>query len=164
MRTVKESKLVNSRILLGLLGWFGLTFLAAWIGSQFSPGDWYTQLAKPSWTPPAWVFAPVWTLLYVLMAIGAWLVWKRGGVLAARLPLALFVVQLALNAAWSWLFFGLKMPGVAFGELLLLLSFIVATTALFMREHIMAGILMVPYVLWVCFAAALNYSIWRMNS
>ena len=98
---------------LGLMGWLSLTFAAAVFGGQFTPGPWYAQLAKPGITPPAWVFGPVWTALYAMMAVAAWLVWKQRGFAGASLALTLFIVQLALNALWSWIFFGLHNPGLA---------------------------------------------------
>lgn len=148
---------------LGLAGWLVLCFAAAWLGSRFLPGEWYKQLAKPSWTPPDQIFAPVWTILYILMAIAAWLVWRKAGFAAAALPLALFVIQLALNALWTWLFFGLEKPGFAFAEIVVLWVAIVLTVVAFWRQNSLAGALLVPYLAWVSFAAALNYCIWRMN-
>lgn len=124
--------------------------------------SWYPTLAKPGFTPPAWVFAPVWTVLYLLMAIAAWLVWRNAGG-AAGAALTLFVIQLALNLAWSWIFFGLRRPGLAFAEILLLLAAIVATTLAFRRHSRAAVALMLPYVLWVAYASALNGAIWRLN-
>jgi benzodiazapine receptor len=129
-----------------------------------SVADWYPTLAKPSWTPPAWLFGPVWTVLYVMMAVAGWLVWKRYGLTGAREALLLFFVQLALNAAWSWLFFGFRMPGVAFAEIVMLWGAIVATTLLFWKACAPAAVLFLPYLLWVTFAAVLNYSIWRLNT
>jgi len=123
---------------------------------------WYRALAKPSWNPPDWVFGPVWTLLYVLMALAAWLVWLRGWK-AARYALALFVVQLILNAAWSWLFFGLRQPGWAFVEIVVLLAAIIATTVAFARVKPIAAWLLAPYLAWVAFAGFLNFAIWRLN-
>ncbi|UCD57750.1 MAG: tryptophan-rich sensory protein [Candidatus Hydrogenedentota bacterium] len=149
--------------LAGLVGWFMLTFAVAWVGSRFSPGEWYGQLAKPSWTPPDWVFGPVWTLLYTLMAVAAWLVWKRGGLSDASIPLILFVTQLILNGAWSWLFFGLKEPGLAFGEILVLWSAILLTLVAFWKANPAAGMLLLPYLAWSSLAVALNFCIWRMN-
>jgi tryptophan-rich sensory protein len=122
--------------------------------------NWYTGLAKPSWTPPSWVFGPVWSVLYLSMAVAAWLVWRKGD---ALVPLILFAVQLALNAAWSWLFFGMHSPGAAFVDIVLLLDAITATTIVFWHRSLAAGLLMIPYLAWVNFAAVLNFAIWRMN-
>jgi len=151
----------------GLLVWIALSLLAGVIGSLFtahSVTTWYVALAKPSWTPPSWLFGPVWTVLYLLMGLAAWLVWRKGGFAAATAPLALFLVQLALNATWSVLFFGLRRPGLAFGEIVLLWCFILATTIAFWSRRAAAAYLMLPYLGWVSFALALNLSIWRLNS
>jgi translocator protein len=148
---------------LGLVPWIALPLLAGAFGSQFQPGGWYAELEKPAWNPPSWVFGPVWTMLYILMGVAAWLVWERYGA-AARLALGLFVVQLVFNAAWSWLFFGLQSPGLAFAEIIVLWLLILATTVLFWRARTAAGVLMLPYVAWVTFAMVLNYTIWRLNA
>ena len=159
--------MTKRRQVVGLVVSLAAVFAAAGVASLFtarSVAGWYTALAKPSWTPPGAVFAPVWTALYFLMALAAWLVWRKaGGLAAARLPLALFAVQLALNAAWSILFFGLRMPGLAFGELVLLWVAIAATLAAFRRVLPAAGLLLAPYLAWVTFAGALNFALWRLN-
>ena len=124
---------------------------------------WFETIAKPSWNPPNSVFGPVWTTLYVLMAIAAWLVWKPAGFKAAAMPLTIFGIQLLLNAAWSWIFFGLHQPGWAFCEIMVLLLAILATTWAFFRCSAVAGWLLVPYLAWVSFACALNFAIWRLN-
>ena len=123
--------------------------------------NWYAGLVKPSWTPPAWVFGPVWSVLYLSMAVAAWLVWRLGN---AKVPMTLFAVQLAFNAAWSWLFFGLHSPGAAFIDIVLLWAAIVATIYAFWRRSRLAGLLFVPYLAWVTFAAVLNFAIWRLNA
>jgi translocator protein len=133
---------------------------AAW--TNLSVGDWYATLKKPLWNPPNWVFGPVWTALYVGMAIAAWLVWRIGG-LDSWLPLLLFGVQLVLNAAWSALFFGLRNPGMALADIVLLWLAILATVDAFGRVSSSAAALLLPYLAWVSFATALNWSIWRMN-
>lgn len=148
---------------LGLAGWVLLCFVVAWFGSRYSPGTSYQVLRKPAWTPPAWVFGPVWTVLYALMGVAAWLVWKEGGFGHAAIPLSLFLLQLALNGAWSWLFFGLEQRGVACVEILLLWLAILATLITFWNARPLAGALLLPYLAWVSFAAALNFAIWRMN-
>ncbi len=138
---------------------FGVALFAA----QFEPGEWYERLIKPRLTPPNWVFPPVWTLLYLMMAIAAWLVWR----VADRkrvLPLTLFVVQLLLNATWSWLFFGLQKPGIAFIDIALLWLAIVLTTIAFWRVKIVAGVLLLPYLVWTTFAIYLNWEILRLNA
>jgi tryptophan-rich sensory protein len=146
-----------------LIIWLALCFGAAAIGRSFPPGDWYASLAKPAWNPPGWVFGPVWGVLYALMGLAAWLVWRRGGFAAQRRALSLFLVQLALNAAWSPLFFGLQRPDLAFGEILLLWLAIGATLLKFLRVNRTAGWLLALYLAWVTFAAVLNFTLWRMN-
>jgi translocator protein len=122
--------------------------------------NWYGALAKPSWTPPSWVFGPVWSALYLSMAVAALLVWRKDHAIA---PMVFFAVQLAFNAAWSWLFFGLHDPGAALMDIVLLWLAIAATMVVFWRRSTLAGTLFVPYLLWVSFAAALNFAIWRLN-
>ena len=138
-----------------------VTFLAPALGAWAMPGEWYASLRKPSWNPPSWIFGPVWAALYTMMAVAAWLVWRRGG---PRRALALYGVQLALNAAWTPIFFGLKMPGPAFVEILLLLAAIVITARAFARTSLAAALLLAPYIAWVAFAAFLNFTLWRLNS
>jgi tryptophan-rich sensory protein len=130
---------------------------------MFMPGEWYASLKKPSWNPPGWVFGPVWTTLYVMMAVAAWLVWKRGGFSSQRPALVLFLAQLALNAAWTPLFFGLHRPGLAFAEILLLWLAIAAALAAFRPVSRAAAWLLTPYLAWVSFAAVLNFALWRLN-
>lgn len=144
--------------------WIAACLAASAIGAFFMPGEWYAQLSKPAWNPPNWIFGPVWTLLYLMMAVSAWLVWKRGGFGAQRRPLGLFFVQLALNAAWSPIFFGLKQPGLALVEILGLWLAIVGTIAVFQRVDRLAARLLVPYLAWVTFASVLNLALWRLNS
>ena len=127
------------------------------------PGEWYAALKKPAWNPPAWIFGPVWTSLYTMMAVAAWLVWQRGGFVSQRRPLMLFLAQLALNAAWTPLFFGLHLPGLAFAEILLLWVTIAATLTAFRGVCHAASWLLAPYLAWVSFAAALNFALWRLN-
>ena len=147
----------------GLLGWIALTFCAPALGFFTPPGEWYEMLEKPAWNPPAWLFGPVWTVLYLLMAVAAWLVWKRGGWNANRRPLGLYLTQLALNAAWTPAFFGMQNPGLALAVIVLLLTAIVAALKTFSAVHRTAGYLLVPYLLWVNFATVLNLTLWFMN-
>lgn len=152
---------------LGLAGFLLLCFAAAGLGSVFtdsSVGSWYRTLDKPAFNPPSWVFGPVWTVLYALMAVAAWRVWRAYGFSGAPAALALFGVQLALNVGWSALFFGARMPGAAFAEIVVLWGAILLTTLAFFRLDRPAGWLMVPYLAWVTFAAVLNFSIWQMNA
>ncbi len=127
------------------------------------PDDWYAALAKPTWTPPGWVFGPAWTLLYTLMAVAAWTVWRRRQQTSVRVPLTLFAVQLALNFAWTPLFFGMHHPGFALAEILVMLVAIIATTVSFARVSAPAAWMMAPYCAWVSFATALNWAIWKMK-
>lgn len=125
---------------------------------------WYRTLEKPSWNPPDYIFGPVWTTLYVLMAIAAWLVWKPAGFQAAAVPLSLFALQLGLNIVWSWIFFGMHKTGFAFAEIIVLWLAIVATTFTFAHHSKVAAWLMSPYLAWVTFASVLNFTIWRLNA
>jgi benzodiazapine receptor len=152
--------------LLAFLGWAGLTFVAAAIGAVASAdaAAFYAQLARPAWAPPAWLFGPAWTVLYVLMAIAAWLVWRvRGFAGEARAALTLFVVQLVANALWSWLFFAWHLGAAAFVEVLVLWALIVATIVAFRPISRIAAALLLPYLAWVSFASALTFSVWRLN-
>ena len=126
--------------------------------------EWYPTLVKPWFNPPAWVFGPVWTLLYLMMGIAAFLVWQKGWESGAvKTALALFAIQLILNGLWSVLFFGMRSPGLAFAEILLLWISIGGTIVLFWRVAPIAGMLLLPYVAWVTFAAVLNGAIWILN-
>jgi tryptophan-rich sensory protein len=152
-----------SRDLSGAIGWLAVVLLAAWIGSRFLPDEWYRNIKKPSWNPPNWLFAPVWTVLYLLMALSAWLVWRQYGLQLAPLPLALFLVQLGLNAAWTWLFFGRHRPDLALIEIGVLWALLLATILSFWGLHPLAGAVLLPYLAWTSFAAFLNLAIWRLN-
>lgn len=149
----------------GLLAWFAITFAAAGIGAMASAGAgaFYEQLVRPTWAPPASLFGPVWTVLYVLMAFAAWMVWRVRGTATAPRTLGLFVAQLVVNAAWSWLFFGLRSGAAAFAGAVLLLALVAATTLAFWRVRPLAAMLMAPYLAWVGFACVLTWSTWRMN-
>ncbi|MBM3357182.1 MAG: tryptophan-rich sensory protein [Betaproteobacteria bacterium] len=149
--------------MLALAAWVALSFAAAAPGIAWPPGEWYAQLAKPAWTPPNWVFGPVWTALYAMMGVAAWRVWRRGGFAKARGALPLFLAQLALNAAWTPAFFGLHLPGVAFAIIAVLWLAIAATARAFLRHDRVASLLLLPYLVWVSYAAALNLALWRMN-
>ena len=140
-----------------------LCFTAALSGILFPPGEWYAGLNKPSWNPPGWIFGPVWTLLYILMAVSAWSIWRRGGWASQRGPLSCFLVQLGFNALWTPLFFGLHQPLIAFVCILLLWAAIVMTIRSFLRVHKTSAFLLLPYLLWVSFASVLNFMLWRLN-
>lgn len=147
----------------GLAGWILVCALAGVIGAYFEPGIWYDTIAKPEFTPPNWVFPIVWPVLYLCMAIAVWLVWKDFGFEEGRRPLQWFILQLILNAAWSWLFFGRHSIGVALGEIALLWVAILFTIILFWYRNKAAAGLMIPYLLWVSYAVALNLAIWQLN-
>ena len=149
----------------GLLGWALLTFAAAALGAVASvdAGAFYAALARPAWAPPAWIFGPVWSALYALMAASAWLVWRQRGFTAARTALVLFILQLAANALWSWLFFAWHQGGLAFVEVLILWGLIIATIVAFQRISALAAALLYPYLAWCTFASALTFAIWRLN-
>lgn len=125
---------------------------------------WYRTIVKPSWNPPDRVFGPVWTVLYLMMAVAAWLVWKPAGLRAAAVPLAFFMVQLLLNISWSWIFFRLHQPGWAFVEIVMLWFAITTTMVAFFSRSRLAGWLLVPYLAWVTFASVLNFTIWQLNT
>jgi tryptophan-rich sensory protein len=150
--------------LLGLLAFIGLCFLTALSGAFFMPGEWYRGLRKPSWNPPDWAFAPAWTVLYIMIAVSGWMVWRQAGsVGAAAFPLAVYLVQLLFNAGWSAVFFGLKRPDLAFVEVVGLWLSILATIIVFWPVSTTAALLLLPYLAWVSFAATLNFTIWRLN-
>jgi len=150
---------------LGLLGWLAASFAAAALGgfASANAGAFYRELVRPTWAPPAWLFAPVWSVLYLLMGIAAWLVWRERGFRGAGVALALFVVQLAANALWTWLFFAWQQGALAFGEILVLWTLILGTIVAFARVRAIAGALLLPYLAWVTFAAALTYATWQRN-
>lgn len=153
------------RVLSGLLTWVFLTFAAAALGGIASAQarGFYQELARPAWAPPGWLFGPVWTLLYALMALAVWLVWRDRGLLGPKAPIALYLVQLALNAVWTWLFFVLHDGFLAFLDVVLLAAMVAATLIAFWRVRRTAGLLLLPYLAWTIFAGALTWSVWRMN-
>jgi tryptophan-rich sensory protein len=148
---------------LALVGWLALCLAASSTALFVSTGGWYADLHKPSWNPPSWIFGPVWTLLYVMMAVAAWLVWREGGWKTQGRTLGLFLLQWLLNALWTPLFFGMYRSGLAFAEIIMLWSVLAATLRSFWRVKKAAGVLLVPYLAWVSFAALLNFTIWRLN-
>ena len=148
-----------------LLAWSVLVFAvaaAAAIASVDS-ASFYATLKRPSWAPPSSVFAPVWTVLYGSMAVAAWLVWRERGRVNTTAALTLFVVQLALNGLWSWLFFAWRTGSLAFADIVLLCVLVIATIIAFWRVRRLAGALLVPYLAWIMFATALNYAVWQAN-
>lgn len=156
----------TGRSVLGLVLFIVACFAAAGLGSLVTTpriNGWYAGLDKPFFNPPNWLFGPVWTILFLAMAVAAWLVWRRAGFSGARVALSLFGAQLFLNVLWSTLFFGLKSPGAALIEIVVLWAAILATLLAFRRTSRGAGLLFVPYLAWVTFAALLNLEIWRPN-
>ena len=150
---------------LGLVLWLAVTFAAAGAGAVASANaaGFYQSLSRPGWAPPAWLFGPVWTGLYLMIGIAAWLVWRERGFAGARIALGLFLAQLLANALWTWLFFAWRQGALAFGEILVLWVLILATIVGFWRVRRLAGALLLPYLAWVSFAAALTYSVWQRN-
>lgn len=150
---------------LGLAGWLAASFIAGGVGAAATAqaASFYGQLIQPPWAPPAWLFGPVWSTLFVMMALSAWLVWREHGSRGASAALTLFVAQLCANALWSWLFFAWHLGAAALAEVLLLWLLIAATMLAFWRLHRLAALLLAPYLAWVSFAAALNLSLWRLN-
>ena len=149
-----------------LAGFVALCFAVAAAGGAVtasSVGTWYAGLAKPSFNPPNWVFGPVWTTLYLMMAVAGWRVWRLRASAAARRGVELWAVQLAMNLMWSYLFFGARAIGAALAEIVVLLAAIIATAALFWRVDRVAGALFAPYIAWVAFATVLNAALWRLN-
>ena len=149
--------------LAGLLAWLFVAFAAGALAAVASvdAASFYALLRKPSWAPPAWVFGPVWSTLYALMGVAAWLVWRSSG--PQGLALGLFGAQLAANALWSWLFFGWHRGALAAVEVLVLLALIMGTVVAFWRTSRLAALLLVPYLLWVTFASVLTWAVWRSN-
>jgi benzodiazapine receptor len=148
---------------LALVEWLALSFTAAAVGGLFLPGEWYARLQKPVWNPPNWIFGPIWTALYTMIAVAAWVVWKRGGFAVHLIALSLFLLQLLIKTLWSPLFFGLRNPALASGDIVLLWLALLATVVAFWKVHPLAGALLVPYLGWVTFAGMLNFAICRLN-
>lgn len=151
--------------LFGLLISLGLVFAVALAGARATAEGqgWYRHLAKPAWTPPGWFIGLIWTVLYIMMAVAAWLVWRQGGLIEQSEPLILYGIQLALNAAWSITFFGHRRPGLAMAVLFILWWAILATIKEFLPVHPLAARLLVPYLAWVTIAGLLNLSVWWLN-
>ena len=151
---------------LGLLAWIAVSFVPATTAAFVDTGPWYDSLNRPAWTPPSWVFGPVWTLLYLLMGVAAWRVWVRRGFgdRDTRRVLLLFLIHLVFNAAWTWLFFGLHMLNAAAVEIVILWVMILALGVLFWKRDRVAGVLLLPYMLWVTYAVTLSIGFAIMNS
>lgn len=154
---------MDTRSIVGLLGFVGACFLAAMSGALFRPGEWYERLAKPRWVPPRWLFAPAWSILYLMIAISGWLVWRQTAFAGAATAFVVYFVSLAINAAWSACFFGLRRADLAMADIVLLWFSIAATIFFFRPIDSTAALLLLPYLAWVTFAGALNFAIWRMK-
>ena len=151
--------------IIGLIGWLVLCFAASAAGAiaSIQTREFYAKLVQPEWAPPGWLFGPVWTILFALMAISAWLVWRDGGFAKHRGALTLFIIQLIPNVLWSWLFFAWSKGALAFADILLLWVLIAATIISFWKINRLAGAMLIPYLLWVSFATVLCYSTWQLN-
>ena len=150
---------------IGLAGWLLSALIAGAAGglASINAAAFYAQLVQPPWAPPAWLFGPVWSMLYVLMGISAWLVWRKHGFRGAGAALWLFAAQLVANALWTWIFFSWKQGALAFAEIIFLWLLIAGVIYMFWRHHRLAAVLLLPYLAWVSFAAVLNFTLWRLN-
>ena len=163
---MKQTVLSRPTQAMGFAAWLALCIATSAVGAFASrdAGAFYAELARPAWAPPGWVFGPVWSVLFLTMAVAAWLVWRAQPVTQSKsVALGLFVTQLIANALWSWLFFTWHLGGAAFAEVLLLWLLIAGTIGAFWRIKPVAGLLLVPYLLWVTFASALNWALWQAN-
>lgn len=157
----------RSKQAIGLIAWIMLCLAVGGLGAFATTpeiGGWYQTIRKPSWNPPNWIFGPVWTTLYIMMAVAAWLVWRKAGFRHASKPLGLFLLQLILNFAWSFIFFRYHQPGWAFVEIVALWLAITATIVAFLRVSTPAALMLLPYLGWVSFASILNFTIWQLNA
>lgn len=150
---------------LGLAGWLAVTFATAGVGAiaSGSAASFYGALSQPSWAPPAWLFGPVWSVLYALMGVSAWLVWRKHGFRGAATALTLFAAQLFANALWTWIFFVWHQGALSLAEIVVLWFLVVGTISTFWRLHRLAALLLMPYLAWVSFATALTAALWRLN-
>ena len=140
-----------------------IAFLPGIFGSFFTPGEWYLSLARPSFTPPGWLFGPVWTLLYIIIGISGYLVWKNENTTTRKNAFIIYGIQLLLNGIWSWIFFGLHRIDFALIVILVLWITILLNIIFFLKIRKLAGYLLIPYLFWVTFASILNWSIWSLN-
>lgn len=147
--------------ILPLIGFIAVTAAAAAFGSTFQPGEWYEQLAKPDWTPPNWLFGPVWSVLYLMIAVSGWFAWKAQGF---GVLVAIWVLQLLLNAAWSWIMFGQHQIGIALIDIILLVSVSLLYVTLAWSKSGTAAFLFLPYCVWIAYATALNFALWILNA
>ncbi len=148
---------------LSLIVFFAITFAVAFLGSQFPPDAWFAALQKPVWNPPSWLFAPVWTVLYVLIAVAGWRVWRERSQGWAKAVLAIWLLQILANGLWTWLFFGQHQIAGALADIALNWITIAAFIACTWSRDRVAAWMFVPYLAWVSFASALNFAIWQLN-
>lgn len=150
---------------LGLIAWLAVCYTAAVVGmlATMNAPEFYNALTQPSWAPPSSVFGPVWTILYTLIAISAWLVWRTTAYGSAQQALGFFIIQLVINACWSWLFFNFLSGLWSFVNIIFLVVFAAITMVLFFKRSVAAGVLFIPYLAWICFATALNFTVWQLN-
>jgi translocator protein len=163
---MKSTIYSRSQQTIALIGFFILCFATSALGAlaSINAKSFYGALVQPSWAPPGWLFGPVWTVLFALMALAAWLVWRSQPPSRAKsIALTVFVAQLVANALWSWLFFSWKLGGAAFADIVVLWALIALTIVLFWRFSKLAAAFLVPYLAWVSFAALLNWTLWRTN-
>ncbi len=163
MSTISTPKESRGRQAVGLIAWLAFCFASSATAAFIGKDAWYESLKVPSWNPPSWVFGPVWTVLYVMMAVAAWMIWRQGGWKVQWRALCAFCVQWLFNVLWTPLFFGAHRPDLAFFDIVLLWFALVVTIVLFWRVKMVAGVVLLPYLAWVSFAAVLNFSIWRLN-
>jgi tryptophan-rich sensory protein len=152
--------------IVGAVIWVAVCYSAGVVGSRFTGpavAGWYGDVNKPSWTPPNSLFGPVWSALYLMMGLAAWLVWRKAGFSGAPGAMLLFGLQLIANAAWSGIFFGLRRFDLGFLEIVVLWALILVTVIAFWRHDARAAMLLLPYLAWVSYASALNFAIWRLN-
>lgn len=166
MSTNPSPKRKKTRDVLALVGFVGICLLVSAIGGAVTANSvdtWYQAINKPRFNPPEWVFAPVWTALYILMAIAGWRIWRSHRYQARSIALFVYCIQLVLNLAWSFLFFGLQRIDLALIQIAILLLAIIFTAYLFWKIDRYAGAILIPYAVWVAFASTLNLEIWRLN-
>jgi translocator protein len=160
MASTDELTRAKYKSALALVGFLFISYAVAVISSTFSPGVWYAGLVKPSWNPPSWIFGPVWTLLYGMIAVAAWRVWR---VKDSQLALGMWALHLVPNMLWSYFFFSAHRMDYALVDITFLLVGIVATMGLFAQRDRIAALLLVPYLAWVSFATLLNWTLLRLN-
>lgn len=160
-----KSSFSKQKQIWGLIAWLVVCFSVSAMGAfaSLQPKSFYAQLTQPSWAPPGWLFGPVWSTLFTMMAISAWLVWRSGGFNSNQKALSIFLIHLIFNGLWSWLFFAWNLGGLAFADIIVLWSLILTTIVLFWRTSSASGMLLIPYLMWVSFASVLSFTMWQLN-